>query len=255
MVMPQFNNARSTATVGHQGQSCATGVWIALIILSIWLASLVWLLTTPLSTSTCLLIPVSVLGQTFLKTGLFITAHDAMHGVVYPSNLRINHGLGAIAAYAYALFPYKQLVRKHWLHHRYPECALDPDFHNGRDSRFIPWYLNFMGKYWSWQQFTGLAITVGGISYLGQICPLNLLLFWALPLVLSSLQLFYFGTFLPHRGVKGRHYQPYQNPNKKLTWLVSLLTCYHFGYHHEHHTYPQVPWWQLPQVAARFNLA
>jgi beta-carotene ketolase (CrtW type) len=27
---------------------------------------------------------------------------------------------------------------------------------------------------------------------------------------------------------------------------VSLLTCFHFGYHHEHHDTPWVPWWKLP---------
>ena len=30
--------------------------------------------------------------------------------------------------------------------------------------------------------------------------------------------------------------------------LISLLTCYHYGYHREHHAMPHVPWWQLPQV-------
>ena len=28
--------------------------------------------------------------------------------------------------------------------------------------------------------------------------------------------------------------------------LGSLVTCYHFGYHHEHHLYPAVPSWRLP---------
>ena len=28
--------------------------------------------------------------------------------------------------------------------------------------------------------------------------------------------------------------------------LLSLLTCFHFGYHHEHHDAPWVPWWKLP---------
>jgi len=30
-------------------------------------------------------------------------------------------------------------------------------------------------------------------------------------------------------------------------WL-SLLTCYHFGYHREHHEAPGVPWWRLPEL-------
>ncbi|WP_208766779.1 fatty acid desaturase [Nostoc flagelliforme] len=24
------------------------------------------------------------------------------------------------------------------------------------------------------------------------------------------------------------------------------MSCYHFGYHQEHHEYPDVPWWKLP---------
>ena len=30
--------------------------------------------------------------------------------------------------------------------------------------------------------------------------------------------------------------------------LCSFITCYHFGYHWEHHEYPCVPWWQLPTI-------
>ncbi|HYD98464.1 MAG TPA: fatty acid desaturase, partial [Alphaproteobacteria bacterium] len=33
--------------------------------------------------------------------------------------------------------------------------------------------------------------------------------------------------------------------------LVSLLTCYHFGHHHEHHLRPDVPWWRLPSLRPR----
>ncbi|MCC5658983.1 fatty acid desaturase [Nostoc sp. XA010] len=24
------------------------------------------------------------------------------------------------------------------------------------------------------------------------------------------------------------------------------MSCYYFGYHQEHHEYPDVPWWKLP---------
>ncbi|MDT8325299.1 MAG: fatty acid desaturase, partial [Bacteroidota bacterium] len=36
--------------------------------------------------------------------------------------------------------------------------------------------------------------------------------------------------------------------------LFSFLTCYHFGYHEEHHTRPGVPWWRLP-AARREHVA
>ena len=28
--------------------------------------------------------------------------------------------------------------------------------------------------------------------------------------------------------------------------FLSLLSCFHFGYHHEHHRAPWIAWWRLP---------
>ena len=69
------------------------------------------------------------------------------------------------------------------------------------------------------------------------------MVFWALPALLSALQLFYFGTYQPHRSDAA----PFEDNHRARTverpvWL-SFLTCYHFGYHLEHHRYPWVPWW------------
>lgn len=36
---------------------------------------------------------------------------------------------------------------------------------------------------------------------------------------------------------------------------LSFLTCYYFGYHLEHHLYPNVPWWRLPERYAACKLA
>ena len=33
-----------------------------------------------------------------------------------------------------------------------------------------------------------------------------------------------------------------------FTTLTSLATCFHFGYHLEHHRRPDVPWWALPDA-------
>ncbi|MGB2926523.1 MAG: fatty acid desaturase, partial [Limnothrix sp.] len=69
--------------------------------------------------------------------------------------------------------------------------------------------------------------------------------FFLLPLFLSSLQLFFFGTYLPHRqGPKT--YQPVTSSNR-FQYLWSLVSCYHFGvYHQEHHAFPHKPWFMLP---------
>jgi beta-carotene ketolase (CrtW type) len=33
-----------------------------------------------------------------------------------------------------------------------------------------------------------------------------------------------------------------------MSRLMSLVTCFHFGLHEEHHERPNVPWWKLPTV-------
>jgi beta-carotene ketolase (CrtW type) len=77
----------------------------------------------------------------------------------------------------------------------------------------------------------------------------NLALFWGLPAILSALQLFVFGTWLPHRHTQSDgfadHHQARTIP---MPWIASLLTCFHFGMHHEHHLTPSAPWWRLPEV-------
>jgi beta-carotene ketolase (CrtW type) len=56
-----------------------------------------------------------------------------------------------------------------------------------------------MREYFSWREFA--ILTVVGAIYLTVLDAelVNVLAFWALPAILSSLQLFYFGTYLPHR--------------------------------------------------------
>jgi len=74
---------------------------------------------------------------------------------------------------------------------------------------------------------------------------LNVLLFFSLPLLLSSLQLFVFGTYLPHRALEPQA-EAHRPRSLNLPVWLSLLTCYHFGYHWEHHQYPWLAWHQLP---------
>lgn len=222
------------------------GLLIALVIMGSWLCHLGLLLPVELS---MVVHPAAVLGailiQTFLNTGLFITAHDAIHGLVYPGNRTVNTVLGTLCALSYASLPYKTLVTKHWLHHRYPMSAKDPDFCSLKSANFLVWYLHFMRQYWGWKQFIQLASAVGIVGFVLQLSPVNLVLFWAIPLLLSSLQLFYFGTYWPHQNVVDCHQCARSFP---LPWLLSLLACYHFGYHQEHHEHPDIPWWGLPAL-------
>jgi beta-carotene ketolase (CrtW type) len=76
----------------------------------------------------------------------------------------------------------------------------------------------------------------------------SVLVFFAVPGWLSALQLFVFGTYLPHRTPHGGHTDPHNARSNPYPVWLSFLTCYHFGYHEEHHHHPRVPWWRLPQL-------
>ncbi len=219
------------------------GIVIALLILISWGGSLVWLLgqTKPLQ-----YLP-AVLWQTFLYTGLFITAHDAMHGSVLPGNARVNRAIGSIAVFLYALFSYRVLRQKHHEHHRYSGSSHDPDFHENPRGGFWMWYLRFMREYLRLPQIVGMAIMFNFLQHIVGIALPNLLIYWVVPSLLSTVQLFYFGTYLPHRNLASGF--PDKHCARSTYWptIISFLTCYHFGaYHHEHHQYPGTPWWRLP---------
>ena len=226
---------------------------IALVIMGSWLLHLVNALSLDLSIRSPAGLVEAILIQTFLNTGLFITTHDAIHGLVYPGNRTVNDILGAFCSVAYAALPYGILLETHQLHHQAPMSSIDPDFcaieSTGHSATFLRWYRYFIGQYWSGRQFLQLASIVGLFGVGFRISPLNLVLLWGLPLLLSSLQLFYFGTYQPHRGAK-RKPGDAVCANKSLfrPWILSLLACYHFSYHQEHHDYPDVPWWGLPAL-------
>ncbi len=217
--------------------------------LSLWAACSIDLTTLPIWWVWGLL-----LLRVFLQTGLFITAHDAMHGSICPVHTTFsqkaqsswNFWIGSICATLYALLPYKTLLTKHHLHHQHPATELDPDF---SDQGFWGWYGKFMRGYIDRTQALKLLIGMGGVfsiaHYILQASMLNLLLLWVLPILLSSLQLFYFGTYLPHKPTVAAEVS-IRSSNLHPVW--SLLTCYHFGYHWEHHEYPQAPWYRLPSL-------
>lgn len=224
------------------------GIIIATVIILLWATSLAILLYTDVSNLGLLWLIPAILLQTFLYAGLFITAHDAMHGVVFPANIKINHLIGTIAVFLYGFFSYENLLKKHWLHHRYPATELDPDYHDRVHKSFFGWYFHFMKGYFSWKQFLGISLAFGLLAEGFHIAKINLILFWAIPSVLSSLQLFYFGTYLTHREPKEGYTNQHRATSNNLSPFWSFITCYHFGYHKEHHEHPHLPWWKLPEV-------
>ncbi|AFY58379.1 fatty acid desaturase [Rivularia sp. PCC 7116] len=224
------------------------GLIIAFAIITAWTTSLIIFTNINIPETNKILIIFSILWQAFLFTGLFITAHDAMHGIVFPINPKINNLIGHIAVGLYAFFSYKKLLKRHWQHHQNPASELDPDYHNGKHKNFFAWYFYFMFRYWSWLRFSGMTIAYHSVRIIFHIPEINLILFWAIPLLLSSIQLFYFGTYLPHRKPSGGYQNSHRAQSIYRPFLWSFITCYHFGYHEEHHKYPSVTWWELPRI-------
>jgi beta-carotene ketolase (CrtW type) len=190
--------------------------------------------------------PLLVLAICWLNVGLFIVAHDCMHGSLAPGRPAVNRWTGRIALALYAGFSFDRLLPKHFDHHRHAGTERDPDFSLSHPRHFWPWYWAFFRQYFGLRELAVLtALVLLYVLVLGAPYP-NLLLFWALPAILSSLQLFLFGTYLPHRHSEQEFPDRHRARSNDFGWLASLITCFHFGYHHEHHRAPHQPWWRLP---------
>lgn len=184
-----------------------------------------------------------ILIRTFLHTGLFIVTHEAIHRNISGCHW-LNDAFGYLTSWLYALLPYRLLAKNHRLHHRFTATEQDPDHHDADMGNFWTWYIQFMKTYQAqgqvWVTLIGISIIFLTFIFF-QISAINLLLFWIIPMVLSSLQLFIFGIFLPHRkrdpGLKDESCT--RSIHLPVFW--SFITCYHFGYHQEHHLNPHLP--------------
>lgn len=219
-----------------------------------WLISSFLLLCADLRALPWWAVTAAIVLRVLLHTGLFILGHDAMHGLLCSRHPRLNHRLGAVLLALYAALPYTAAWRQHQRHHRAPGSALDPDGPPARRSSLLCWYGRFMAAYLSPGQMTGLlALWTSLMLLCSLITPtavLNVLAFYTLPLMMSSVQLFLFGTYLPHRCQRAPHSKPHPESLHLPTWL-SLLACFHFGYHREHHDDPGLSWYELPAAHQR----
>lgn len=197
-----------------------------------------------------------VLVRTQLQTGLFIVGHDAMHGLLFPASRRVNDAIGGLALLLYAGLSFPECRRQHHLHHSQPASAHDPDVPLHRRGGAFGWYRQFLTRYLSPAQMArllagwGLLFTMEAGALPLPLAAARVLLFATLPLLLSSLQLFVFGTYLPHRGQLPPAHSPHPISLNLPTW-VSLLACFHFGYHREHHDHPGLRWFELPGARGR----
>jgi beta-carotene ketolase (CrtW type) len=218
-----------------------TGLYWAFALLALWSAHLTYMLLHPMdfqSPWTYL----HILIQTHLYTGLFITSHDAIHGVVSPDYPKLNHAIGWVCATLFAFNNYAVLRKKHHWHHDYVNTSQDPDVHQGN---FFIWWFKFMWQYVTWQQILAMAIAY---NVLKMWIPMeNLIVYWEVPAILSTLQLFFFGTYLPHRGEHAPENKT-QSRSQKRNHIWAFISCYFFGYHYEHHAHPYLAWWKLPEA-------
>jgi len=163
--------------------------------------------------------------QCWLYTGMFIVAHDTMHGSLFKSD-KTNALIGTAIMFIYAGFNWRKMREAHHAHHDNSGTQDDPDFNADNPHSFWPWYMKFFWQYFGVRQ---VAILFGfTIAYILLGAPyLNI------------------GTYLTHRH-KDTFLDYHNARTNDFPFWLSLLTCFHFGYHHEHHLFPHEPWWRLP---------
>jgi len=224
-----------------------TGQVIAVAIAGVWLAiHFGGIFAFPLTAGSWPLAVPLVLLQTWLSTGLFIVAHDCMHGSFAPGQPRVNRAAGRAALMAYAGIDYDRMLPNHFAHHRHVGTAADPDFDAANPRHPLRWFVHFFGGYYSHWQIVRITLVLGSYQLLGATL-LNCLVFWAMPALFALGQLFVFGTFLPHRHAADAFPDRHNARSNAFGPLLSVLTCFNFGgYHHEHHLHPHVAWWRLP---------
>ncbi len=146
-------------------------------------------LTLDLAQIPLVLIVLGVLLRSFLHTGLFITTHEAIHGVL-SKNQSTNDLIGYATSFLYPLLSYKVLAENHRLHHRYPATEKDPDFYLSDSNNFLLWYVSFMKEYQkgrqAWVLLIGMGVIFGTLICL-HISSLNIFLFWVIPILISYL--------------------------------------------------------------------
>lgn len=243
MTRPQARFALPTrAAQGAIGLALAAviaGTWIAIHVYGLFVLELTWA-SLPLA-----LVLAAV--QCWLSVGVFIVCHDAMHGSLAPGRDRLNATVGAVLLFLYAGFRWTILRDAHHTHHARAGHAGDPDFDEHNPESFARWYATFFKRYFGWQSLVFVHAVVGIYWLVLDVPMVQIVLFYGAPALLSSFQLFYFGTYRPHCHREAAPFADGHNARSDdFSTLTSLATCFHFGYHLEHHHRPEVPWWALP---------
>lgn len=235
----QYSGHAVQAVIGLGLAALIFSVWLALHIYAVFVFVLTWI-NLPLGVGIAVL-------QCWLSVGLFIISHDAMHGSLAPGRARLNGAIGGGLLFLYAGFGWRKMRDAHFAHHRHAGLFGDPDFDTDNPKNFWRWYKTFLTRYFGWRSIVYVSMIVTVYWLFFGVPMVQIVLVFGLPAIASSIQLFYFGTYRPHRHAADSFGDWHNARSDDFSSLVSLATCFHFGYHHEHHSYPQTPWWALPR--------
>jgi beta-carotene ketolase (CrtW type) len=249
--------SKTTIAKIQNWNKCGLSLLIAVAFMSLFIFTVIyavflWNIHQHYIITTALLI----IAETYLFTAIFITAHDAMHGLIVPKFKVLNRFIGQLCVKMFAMFDYSALLNAHNAHHQHSgDIDHDPDYHEFESESelktILMWFYGFMKEYTTLGPLLlRVAIYQLLTLYVG-VSHVQLNLFWSLPNVLSSFQLFYYGTYLVHRRNHGNFNNNFKENEQnaftdysKSVWY-HLLTCFCFGVHYEHHKYPYLPWWGL----------
>ncbi|MGB7372666.1 fatty acid desaturase [Pontixanthobacter sp.] len=238
--IPSSNSRFRQAMTGLALAGAIFAAWLSVHIYTMFVFDLTWT-TLPSAVLMAVL-------QCWLSVGLFIISHDAMHGSLVPGARRINSAIGASLLFLYAGFSWRKMRDAHFDHHKLAGKAGDPDFDENDPTAFWPWYFTFLKRYFGLGSVLFIG-TVVNVYWLVFDVPLaKIIVLYGLPAIASSVQLFYFGTFRPHHHNGSAFADRHNARSESFGTLASLASCFHFGYHHEHHCHPSTPWWGLPKI-------
>jgi beta-carotene ketolase (CrtW type) len=217
------------------------GVFVAIVVIACWLVHLLYCLLFLQVDGGSVWTYLHVIIQAYLYTGLFITGHDAMHGLIN-NKMKVNRIFGWMSSLLFAGLSYQKLRKNHYLHHQFPATEKDPDYYV-KSQNFFVWWFMFLKRYATIWQFLFMAVAFNLLKIWFE--PEQLIVYWIIPAILATFQLFFVGTFLPHRKPHQEEMQPHKARSQRGPHWWAMLSCYFFGYHWEHHEVPRIPWWQL----------
>ena len=138
-----------------------------------------------------------------------------MHGTI-SVNPSVNRFFGRLTSFLYACLSWDILLKNHFNHHKYPGTAKDPDFYI-RSQNFFIWWFSFLKNYSTVLQFVCMALIYNLLKII--VPEVNLIFLWVVPAVLSTLQLFFFGTYKPHKTPHTHEMEPHNARSQKKNFI------------------------------------